>query len=76
MGTRNGVTLSSGHWVEFCTAVVDDRRDHVDIPLRDLAPIVIEALRHDLLSEAEISVLAAAAEESMLRRQLQRGHAA
>ena len=60
--------LGNGHLIEFCDAV-PEQNSHVDIPLRDLAPIVIEALRRDLFNEYQTALVLDAAVESMLRQE-------
>ena len=60
--------LGNGHLIEFCSAV-PEQNSHVDIPLRDLAPIVIEALRRDLLNEYQTALVLDAVVDSMLRQE-------
>jgi hypothetical protein len=60
--------LGNGHLIEFCSTV-PERNSHVDIPLRDLAPIVIEALRRDLLNEYQTALVLDAVVDSMLRQE-------
>jgi hypothetical protein len=66
--TGDAAYLGDGHWIEFCNAAGGRRDGHIDIPLRDLAPIVVEVLRRDLLSMAEAWLVLEAAEESLSRR--------
>ena len=63
---HNGDADRIGHSIEFCTAE-PTQTGHVDIPLRILAPIVIEALQRDALTEIESTLILNAAAESIGR---------
>jgi hypothetical protein len=60
--------LGGGDWIEFRNAAVPLRGEYVDIPLRDVTPLVIEVLRRDLLDPGQALLILEAAERSLLRK--------
>ena len=52
--------LSTGNSIEICNATTSPN-SHVDIPLKDLAPIVVEILRRDLMNPKETDLILDAA---------------
>ncbi len=60
--------LSTGTSIEICYAG-PPQEPHVDIPLRDLAPIVVEVLRRDLLTPRDTALILDDASEAIVRRE-------
>ena len=68
MDAINQAVLSTGNSIEICN-VAPSPDSHVDIPLKDLAPIVVEVLRRDLLNLRETDLILDAALEAMHRQE-------
>ena len=68
MAEANQAYLGHGDWIEFRDAVPPMTGQHVDIPLRDVAPLIIEVLRRDLLNSGQAARILAAAEDSLIRQ--------
>ena len=66
MDANESLQLDTGNSIEFCEAV--PRGPYVDIPLKDLTPIVAEVLRRDLLSARETTLILNAAASSAQRQ--------
>ncbi len=60
--------LSTGNSIEICNAT-ESPNSHVDIPLKDLAPIVVEILRRDLMNPTETDLILDAALGAMHRQE-------
>ena len=60
--------LSTGNSIEICNAAPSQTL-HVDIPLKDLAPIVVEVLRRDLMNPKETDLILDAALGAMHRQE-------
>ena len=68
MAERNSAYLGFGDWIEIRDAVPPVSGEHVDIPLRDVAPMIIEVLRRDLLNAGQAATILAAARNSLDRQ--------
>ena len=68
MGTNVQAMLNTGNSIEICDAA-PSQNSHVDIPLKDLAPIVVEVLRRDLLNSRETNLVLDAALEALYRQE-------
>lgn len=70
MAERKRAYLGYGDWIEFRDAVTPAEGGQVDIPLRDVAPLVLEVLRRDMLDTAHASCIIEAAQQSIRRQSL------
>ena len=70
MGERKRAYLGQGDWIEFREAALPPDLDHVDIPLRDVAPMVVEVLRRDMLDTTQATRIIEAARQSLRRQSL------
>lgn len=70
MGERKRTYLGQGDWIEFRDAAMPPDLEHVDIPLRDVAPMVVEVLRRDMLGASQAARIIEAAEQSLRRQTL------
>jgi len=68
MDKNHRTLLSSGSSMEVCDAM-PCQDSYIDIPLRHLAPIVVEVLHRDLLPTAETGRILDAAFHSMCRKE-------
>jgi len=68
MAELNRAYLGHGDWIEIRDVAPPIERDHVDIPLRDVTPMIVEVLRRDLLNRGQASEILQAAEQSLHRQ--------
>ena len=68
MDAIDEVLLSTGNSIEICRAA-PSADSHVDIPLRDLAPIVVEVFRRNLLDPRQTDLILDAALDAMRRQE-------
>lgn len=74
MAVNDRAYLGGGDWLEFRNAAIPLRGEYVDIPLRDVTPMVIEVLRRDLLDSGQALLILEAAERSLLRKANRNGN--